>query len=200
MKRITTTRVTAQGMRVLWFLLALLLVLAGCNETNPPVETELAEESSSIEEISAEEVEICESLPIELDRKIRESYAKTLKAPTKYTAEDIHIEYIVGYQGFHVMFLHGNWGFFPTYSGEAVEDILFIYPNSNESLRVYREESDSFSTLKSAYQKKWLTYDEMVWIQRQYAESWCGWTEYQKKMVEYGDLIRMRENLTKQVE
>ncbi|MBQ2735180.1 MAG: hypothetical protein IJF33_05040 [Clostridia bacterium] len=50
MKRRSTTAAVGQGMRALLLLLALLLAFAGCNTTEPPIETSPSEESSTGEE------------------------------------------------------------------------------------------------------------------------------------------------------
>ncbi|MBQ2735178.1 MAG: S8 family serine peptidase [Clostridia bacterium] len=53
MKRRSTKTAVSQGMRALLLLLALLLASAGCNTTNPPVETTPEEESSTGEETTS---------------------------------------------------------------------------------------------------------------------------------------------------
>ena len=62
MKRRSTVAAVSQGMRALLLLLALLLAFAGCNTTNPPMETSPSEDSSTGEDSStAEETTTSES-------------------------------------------------------------------------------------------------------------------------------------------
>lgn len=313
MKRSSTTRVAAQGMRVLLLLLALLLMLAGCNEMNPPIETKPTEESSSVEETTEEmteeetttEAELYAPLSKEMDWKIRKAYRDAhvtlenyyeaedlslryfgefngayvvfvdgernyhkdetyecvagirISYPTSqhmrvyheesgtfeglrraywngwltfedllvikeryegfgemtkeeyralvyveplsdaleqkikacyirnsssdYTLEELSIDYWGEYNGSHVLFMHGPWGYWQALGCEKVEDLIFVYSDSRE-MRVYNEERDSFSSLKNAYEAGWLTYEDLTLLQNRYVESWGGWEIYQELM------------------
>ena len=55
MKRRSTVAAVSQGMRALLLLLALLLAFAGCNTTEPPIETSPSEDTSTSEDISTGE-------------------------------------------------------------------------------------------------------------------------------------------------
>ena len=317
MKRSSTTRVAAQGMRVLLLLLALLLMLAGCNEMNPPIETKPTEESSSVEETTEEiteeetttEAELYAPLSKEMDwkirkayrdahvtldnyyeaedlslryfgefngayvvfvdgdqsyssfhtgitvagvhisyptaqpmmvyheksgtleglwraywngwltfedllvikeryegfgemtkeeyralvyveplsdaleQKIKETYIKDVSSSDKYTSEDLSIEYWGEYTGSHVMFMHGPWGYFQSFYFFTVEDLVFAISDSRTMI-VYHEESDSFLRLKAAYEAGWLTYEELVFLQKRYAEYYYGGLEKYQAFVE----------------
>lgn len=120
-----------------------------------------------------------ESMPDALDQKIKACYIKNSSAD--YTLEELSIDYWGEYNGSHVLFMHGPWGYWQTVHCEKVEDLMFVYSDSRE-MSVYNEESDSFSSLKNAYEAGWLTYEALTLLQNRYVESWGGWETYQELM------------------
>ena len=162
---------------MLLLILSLLLVLAGCNETDPPVETEPAEESSSIEETSAEETteediteesETYEPLSKEMDWKIRETYRDTyVTLQNYYETEALSLRYFGEFNGAYVVFVDGDQSYSSFNTGITVAGVHISYPTM-QRMMVYHEKSGTFQGLRGAYGDGWLTFEDLLMIKERY--------------------------------
>ena len=191
-KRRSTTTAVSQGMRALLLLLALLLASAGCNTTEPPIETSPSEESSTGEETTTleettdtnEEMTEGETTTEEetteeettSDGSIITSYGtlpveKVLEIKenylifvneTSYPIEQLRMKWLGEFNGVNVVFME-YMGYSDGWGNtEYVAELSFYIP-SGYDLYVYQE--GAFYTLEKAYENKLLTYEDLLVIQ-----------------------------------